>query len=415
MDTGGKAPILTSVAEVEGGTLTIQRALNAVRTHLGMDVAYLSEFVGNDSIFRVVDAPGLETLVKPGDARSLDDVYCRHIVEGRLPELIPDTANEPLAQSLPITKAVPIGSHVSIPIRMSDGSLYGMFCCLSARPNPSLNDRDLQVMRMFADLAAHQVSRDRDAEWDAQSRRRRIQQVIVEQAFTPVYQPICDIRLGGPVGFEALCRFAGEPYRSPDKWFAEAVEAGLGIELELAVLQAALVGLKVLPASTYVSFNASPETIVSGKLVDAFGDAPRERIVLEVTEHAPVADYEQLGAALRPLRDSGVRLAVDDAGAGFSSLQHIVQLNPDIIKLDMALTRSVDADPARRALASALIHFAHEMGSTIVAEGIESEAELSTLGMLGITKGQGFLLGRPVPLQDARLIAENSGQHRLSA
>ena len=140
------------------GQLSLQRALSAVRQHLNMDVAYLSQIDGNDSIFEMVDAPGLEELVKPGDRRSLDDVYCRHIVEGRLPELIPDTSEIPFAMDLPITEAVPIGSHMSIPLRLPDGELYGMFCCLSAKPNPSLNERDLGTMRMFADLAAERVS-----------------------------------------------------------------------------------------------------------------------------------------------------------------------------------------------------------------------------------------------------------------
>ena len=119
-----------------------------------MEIAYISEFVENESVFRTVDAPGLEAMIKPGDKRSLDDVYCRHILAGRLPEVMPDTADFPLAAAMPITQAVPIGAHVSVPVRLKDGSVYGMFCCLSPQANRSLNGRDLQVMRAFADLAA---------------------------------------------------------------------------------------------------------------------------------------------------------------------------------------------------------------------------------------------------------------------
>jgi GAF domain-containing protein len=136
----------------------IQDALVAIRNHFGMEVAYFSEFSEGRSIFRRVDAPGLEHLIKVGDSHSLDDVYCNHILEGRLPELIPDTSLVPLAWGMPITAAVPIGSHVSMPIRLLDGTPFGMFCCLSPRPIPSLNERDLATMRVFASLAAKQVN-----------------------------------------------------------------------------------------------------------------------------------------------------------------------------------------------------------------------------------------------------------------
>lgn len=146
----------TNAADRPDATM-IDRVLQSVRQHLGMEVAYVSEFVGNDSVYRAVDAPGLEALIKPGDRRSLDDVYCRHILAGRLPELIPDTSAIPLAAAMPITQAVPIGAHVSVPLKLSDGSVYGMFCCLSPSTNRTLNDRDLQVMRAFADIAAQQI------------------------------------------------------------------------------------------------------------------------------------------------------------------------------------------------------------------------------------------------------------------
>jgi len=392
--------ILAGAAGLSPGQFTIQRALQSVRTHLGMDVAYLSEFVGNESVFKAVDAPGLEAIIKPGDRRSLDDVYCRHILDGRLPRLIPDTSEEPLALAMPITQAVPIGSHVSIPIYMPDGQPYGMFCCLSAKPNKSLNPRDLDIMTMFAELATHELHRELSSAQVSRSRQSRIESVIQSGAFSLVYQPICSLRDMQVVGFEALCRFSDEPYRSPDKWFAEAAEAGLGVDLEIAVLERSVQDLQSLPEAAYVSFNASPETVTSGRLSSLFDRIPPGRVVLEVTEHAPVADYDHLMASLSDLRSRGARLAVDDAGAGFASLQHIVRLAPDFIKLDMSLTRDIDTDPARRALASALIFFARETGSAIIAEGIESAGELEIFKLLGVSNGQGYLLGRPMPLAD---------------
>lgn len=184
-----------------------------------MEVAYFSEFVDGQSVFRRVDAPGLEHLIKPGDSRSLDDVYCNHILAGRLPGLIPDTAQEPLAVAMPITGAVPIGSHASLPIRLRDGTPFGMFCCLSPRPNPTLNPRDLETMRVFADLAARQVNAELDRRRARRDRRAAIHAVIDAGAFAFLYQPILDLCGGGIVAYEALCRFTPQPYRSPDQWF----------------------------------------------------------------------------------------------------------------------------------------------------------------------------------------------------
>ncbi|BBK37893.1 hypothetical protein STAQ_29710 [Allostella sp. ATCC 35155] len=373
----------------------IQGALVAIRKHLGMEVAYFSEFVGGMSVFRRVDAPGLEHLIKPGDSRSLDDVYCTHILEGRLPELIPDTAREPLACALPITDAVPIGSHASLPIRLRDGTPFGMFCCLSPRANPSLNQRDLDTMRVFADLVARQVNADLDQRRLLRERRAVIEEVIQDRRFEMVYQPIVDLVGMETVAYEALCRFAPQPYRSPDQWFQDATIVGLGVELELLVVEAAVADLAVLPDGMSLSINVSAATAVSGGLAAALGTRSLNRIILELTEHDRVEDYGLLQSNLAMLRSAGLRLAVDDAGAGYSGLQHLVRIAPDVIKMDMSLTRGIDRDPARRALASAMIFYGRETGSILLAEGIETEAELAMLRRLGFTRGQGYLLGRP--------------------
>ncbi|HWG05286.1 MAG TPA: EAL domain-containing protein [Beijerinckiaceae bacterium] len=390
----------------------IRLALAAIRKHLGMEVAYISEFVENRSVFREVDAPGLEAMIKVGDSHSLDDVYCRHILAGRLPELMADTGDYAFAQAMPITHAVPIGAHMSVPIRARDGSALGMFCCLSPHANRSLNDRDLNVMRVFADMAAHQIVGRMEFEQSAQRKRAEIARVIAEKAFKFVYQPIWDFRSNRPTGFEALCRFAAEPYRSPDKWFNEAFEVDCGIDLELAVLDMALGGFRHLPEEIYLSLNTSPATILSGELARVLATAPMHRLVLEVTEHAPVEDYAALSNMLAPLRAAGARIAIDDAGAGYAGLQHIIRLSPDIIKLDISLTRTIDVDPARRALASALIFFARETGCVIIAEGIETVKEQEILELLGVPRGQGYFLGRPVDLQSAQALVRTPDRQK---
>lgn len=388
----------------------LQRTLEAIRTHLGMEVAYVSEFKDDTSLFKAVDAPGLEGVIKPGDSRPLDDIFCRHILAGRLPEVMPDVRQEPLAMSLPIMQQVPIGAHLSVPIRLEDGETYGMFCCLSFKPDPSLNERDLQVMRVFADMAAHEIELERKEKRVQEAKSARIRDMLAREDFRPVFQPIFDLSARRIVGFEALCRFSGEPYRSPDVWFAEAKACDLGLALEIATLRKALRVAEGFPRDLYVSINASPELLVSGQLPALIGQSPGRRLLVEVTEHAQVEDYALLGRALDLLRARGCEIAVDDAGAGYSGLQHIVQIKPDVIKLDIGLIRGVDADPSRRALISALLYFARETGAGLIAEGIETEAEAEHLHILGITKGQGYLLSRPLEAADALALAAGRRQ-----
>lgn len=223
-----------------------------------------------------------------------------------------------------------------------------------------------------------------------------IRSTIANRALETHFQPIVDLRTGQAVGVEALARFAQQPIRPPDAWFAEAASLGLGIELELTALDLALEQLDRLPSGLYLSLNASVETIMSERFRSTLSDVPAERIVLELTEHTPIVDYGEFEQCIRNLRSQGVRLAVDDAGAGFSSFRHILDLQPDVIKLDIGLIHGIDRDPARQSLGRALLTFALETsGTTIVAEGIETEGELETLRALGCPSGQGFLLGRP--------------------
>jgi EAL domain-containing protein (putative c-di-GMP-specific phosphodiesterase class I) len=373
----------------------IESSLRAIREHLDMPVAYLSQFVNGRVVYRTVDAPGYEHLIRAGASRSMDEGYCGLIIAGRLPQMIPDTSENQLAASLPITRTLPIGSHIAIPIHLEDGTIYGMFACLSPKPNKSLNSRDLETMRLFANLATQQIHANHRSERALREKRIRIESVLEESAFEIAYQPIVDLGDMQPKGFEALSRFSAEPYRTPDIWFAEAAEVGLAAELELAAIRHAVRALNVLPADQYVSVNASPQTVINPAFAPAFSGLPLSRIVLEITEHAIIEDYDLFTKCLAPLRKRGLRIAVDDAGAGHSSLRHIIQLSPDFVKVDISLTRNVDADLARRALISALLHYTRETSAQIVAEGIETEAELRTLKLLGVRRGQGYFLGRP--------------------
>jgi diguanylate cyclase (GGDEF)-like protein/PAS domain S-box-containing protein len=376
-------------------------AVGVMREHLQMDVAFISEFTAGRRELRYVDSATGNPPLQVGASAPLEESYCIRVVDGRLPELIPDAFELPAALELPATTALPVRAHVSVPIRLQDGSIYGTFCCFSHTPDPSLNQRDLEMMKVFADLTARQIDKEKRTDEAYDEKRTRIQSLLSNDALTIVYQPICDVGQGRIVGFEALSRFAAEPKRTPDVWYAEAASVGLGIELEIRAIEKALAGLDALPPDVYVSLNASPETLISGELERVLERAPHERIVLEITEHNFINEYLAVDDMLRPLRALGVRVAVDDAGAGYASFRHILQLAPDLIKLDMSITRAIDSNSSCRALASALLRFALETKSVLVAEGVETAAELQTLQSLGVTHVQGYLLGRPAPLDSA--------------
>jgi len=232
----------------------------------------------------------------------------------------------------------------------------------------------------------------------SRERLRRIEAVVRGQGVEMVYQPIFDLRDGRPVGAEALCRFSAEPARTPDVWFAEAADVGLGIELEITAVRRAVQSLEWLNPSITLGVNVSPETCCSPELSGLLEIVPAHRLVLEITENAPVLDYERLANALGPLRARGVRLAIDDTCSGYASLRHVLHLRPDTIKLDITLTRGVETDTARRLLVEALVGFAPSVGGEVLAEGIESADQLRTLIDAGVQLGQGYLLGYPGPL-----------------
>ena len=212
----------------------------------------------------------------------------------------------------------------------------------------------------------------------------------------PVFQPILSVETGRLIGAEALTRFPGSDL-TPDQWFNDAAEVGLGVELELAALRRSLEAAHGLPEDVYVSVNVGPQTLVRPGLFEVLirSGIPPHRIVLEVTEHASIGEYDEVLAALGSLRATGIRLAVDDAGAGYASFRHILRLAPEIIKLDRSLIAGLNGDPALRALASAVVSFGREMSCTITAEGIETPEELRCAQDLGIHAAQGYLFGKP--------------------
>ena len=235
-----------------------------------------------------------------------------------------------------------------------------------------------------------QVAEDGDPAWEA-----RIMETIEQESFRTVFQPIYRIGDGCLSAVEALTRFDDAPVRPPDAWFDAAQRVGLGLDLELVTLASALRGSAELDGDVTMSFNASPDLLVDPRLVSLLDGYPGRVLMVEVTEHAIIEDYPRVEAALRSLRDRGLLVAIDDAGAGFASLRHIVRLEPDIIKLDRSLTENIRHDPVRRPLAEALLRFAEQTDTGVIVEGLETAADLAAWRELGAFAAQGFVLAHP--------------------
>jgi EAL domain-containing protein (putative c-di-GMP-specific phosphodiesterase class I) len=281
---------------------------------------------------------------------------------------------------------------LSVPWHDADGDVAGMLCCLTGHTDPGAS----RTLALLADLvsehlgspAAQAVRANRAAE-------TAVRRILATREIGIAVQPVVRLADSATVAYEALARFDPAVFATPDRAFAAAAACGLGLELELLSLERTLDQLDALPEEAWLGLNLSAATVGSPRAQDMLLRHADRRIGVEITEHTPINDYELLNAHLRPLRAAGINVVVDDAGAGFASLSHILQLRPDTIKLDISLVRAIDQDPVRRALARSLVGFAQEIGAALIAEGVETSDERATLHRLGVGYGQGYLWGKP--------------------
>lgn len=212
------------------------------------------------------------------------------------------------------------------------------------------------------------------------------------------FQPIIDTARGTVAGYESLARFSGPPDVPPDRWFAIARSAGVGAELEARALRTALEARAVLPRNCFLTVNVGPDALLAPPVRAVLAAAGDLRgVVVEITEQIAVADYDALLAAIAPVRAAGALLAVDDAGAGFASLKHVTVLRPDFVKVDRDLVAGIDTDETKAAVVEALGMFASRLDAWLIAEGVETGAELERLLSLRVPLAQGYALGWPRP------------------
>jgi EAL domain-containing protein (putative c-di-GMP-specific phosphodiesterase class I) len=368
--------------------------LVTAKKSLDLSVAFLSRLDGTTQHLEVVET-AVPVLVQEGAKVRQDTSFCQAILDGRLPAVIPDVTKYPEAMKLPSARIPRIRSYVSTPVHLSDGRLYGTFCAFGFRSDKELGKRDLALVEVLASAAAVIVEpevRDQERRTEIEG---RLDPVVADGGPVVLLQPIVDLATGGRVGAEALSRFPAEWGRTPDVVFAEAHSVGMGHALELQALERAAEHLDRVGG--YVAMNVSPATVLTPACGELLGRLPLDRVVLELTEHDEVEDYDVLLATLAPFRAAGLRLAIDDVGAGFSSLRHIVVTSPDVIKLDRSIAAGVAGDHVLATLVGSLVTFAHGSGARVVAEGVETADDAAALRALGVDYGQGWHFGRPGP------------------
>jgi EAL domain-containing protein (putative c-di-GMP-specific phosphodiesterase class I) len=354
----------------------IDRILAYVRHHLAMEVAWISRATDAGQLIEAIDGEGKLLGLQLGSA-------------------LPWSAEGEPSSGGPWSA----GAVALAPLRHSDGRLYGYLGCMSQEPRPWLRVRDDEFLQLAAallapNLDAHEIERHRRGTIGA-----RIQTVLDAGGPDIVYQPIRSLSEQRTVAFEAFSRFPmGEGPCTPDGWFAEAAEVGLDTALEVAAVRSALSALHWTEPHHRIAINSSAANLRHPRMLTELNRHDMRRVIIEITEHDLVQDYNQLRAVTRVLQDLGASIAVDDAGTGHAGFTHLIEIRPDIIKLDHQLVHAIDADSVRAAMATALLRFAKDIGATVVAEGIETAGELQTVTRLEIDYAQGYHIARPTAL-----------------
>ena len=291
------------------------------------------------------------------------------------------------------------GETALAPLR-SRGDLLGLLTVTGSDTTGDVFGRSLSLAIDVSAVAAALLAPSLESWSLNETLRSGITQVLDQRAFSTVFQPIVALETSEVIGHEALTRF--HDGTGPELRFAEAAEVGLGVSLEVATISNALAAVRALPKAGLVSVNVSPLVVVACPDLGDILDSADRPVVLELTEHDRIDDYPRVRQAIDALGPQ-VRLSVDDAGSGYACLTHVLALRPAFVKLDRGWVQDIEADPVRQALVAGLQHFAQRAGCRLIAEGIETTAQLETLRGLDVEFGQGFLLGPPQPAPGEQL------------
>jgi len=287
---------------------------------------------------------------------------------------------------------------------------------VSSLPNPATSRSQLYTQ---ADTALHAAKRagrtevlvfDPGVEIEATTAgtSAAIAEVIEQNLLRPVFQPIVDLGTGGTLGYEGLIRpMPPAPYADPTSLFAAAEDSGHVVPLDLACVEVIVAAAVRMPKELFLSVNMSPRTIEAPEFsapamlnILARYDFAPDRVIIELTEHQPIADLERVRHKLDTCRKAGMRLAADDLGAGNSGLKLLSDLHFDVVKVDLGLIQRSSTSAPSSAVIESIVAFASRTGALVIGEGVEHEEQVKQLTQLGVTAAQGYLFSRPGPLPD---------------
>lgn len=403
-ETAGLAP--------DTATRLLPGLLESIRLHLDMDVGFISRFRDGRREFLHVSAADERELISENSSDALEDSVCLKVVQGKVPNLVHDGQAEPGMKEMAVVKQLGIRAHGSVPIKLDDGEVVGTLCCFSTQADKSLDEKNIAFMSVIADLIGKAVQNEQHHDRQMAKAREHLYEVLRSGALQMVWQPVTDSTTRQIRTVEALARFRTEPFRLPNDWFDEAQAIGMGTELERNAFLKGVDILADLPDHVSLGFNVGGATILDRDFQKFLMEQDLQRLVIEITEHDIINDYQTLIESLAPFRRRGLRLAIDDFGAGYACFRHILLLKPDIIKLDMSIVRDIDTNPQAQSVARALVAFAADTANGLIAEGVETESELTTLKALGITRIQGNVMHKP--LECDQLLAVIHDNCRLS-
>lgn len=369
----------------------VRQILDRILSHLGMDVVYLTQLETGIQVYRSADARDDAFGVGIEPSCAVASSVAPLVAAGRLPSAMPDVAVDPRAVAHPEVLDRTVGAFIGVPVRAVDGSIAGSLCCVSRVPRPELDDMCVSFVEVLVGFLPEPLAR-----WEAtHAARRQIKSLLRDGGIVAAMQPIVSLEDGRCVGVEALARFP-DAGLSPDVVFGQARQVGLDERLERAAIRAALSRRELIPKGAHLSFNVGPAGILSDGFLHMMEESEDlDGLVLEITEHVSVEEYAALFEILEPLRAQGLRLAVDDVGAGYASLRHVLRMAPDIIKIDRSLVNGIAHDHALRTIVTGIVLLALDLRADTVAEGVETAADFAALTDLGIDMVQGYLLAKP--------------------
>lgn len=372
---------------LDSGARTAASAMvDIVRRELGLEVAFISEIEGDQRSFRAL-ATEVELPIEVGSSEPYEGTYCQMITSGRLDEVVPDTAADPLTKDAFHTSHLGIGAYLGVPMVRSTGELFGTLCAFSRTARPELSAAEAEVLRATGVLIMRLVEAEEQVDHRLADLDRAVDDALDDAAIDLL--PVYDVADRTVVAHEAVARFAdGRSFRER---LREARDVGRGVELELTVLARTLAAVQEI-TMPLVGVSLSADAMRDSAFQAIIAAVSPARLMMRFDVDDVVQDYEELVALLQPLRRLGARVAVDRIGEGSADLRHILMLAPDSLRIDPAVTTGLDDDPNRRMLVESIATLAASIDADCVALGVVSDADLSWMGELGVS-----YVVRPLP------------------